>query len=53
MTTPMIHFTKDPDEDITNAPQYYHNFAGAAVRIKTYWTNPSWPAQLRWRILSA
>jgi len=38
----MIHFTKDPDEDITNAPQYYHDFGGAAVRIKTYWTTPVW-----------
>ena len=42
MGTPMIHFTKDPDEDITNAPQYYHDFGGAALRIKTYWTTPVW-----------
>src|SRR4051812_14874142 len=42
MTTSFLHFTKDPDEDITNAPQYYHNFGGAAVRIKTYWTTPIW-----------
>jgi hypothetical protein len=38
----MIHFTKDPDEDITNAAQYYHNFAGAAVQIRSYWTTPIW-----------
>jgi hypothetical protein len=42
MSTSMIHFTQDPDEDITNAPQYYHNFGSAAVRIKTYWTTPIW-----------
>ena len=42
MSTQMILFTQDPDEDITNAPQHYHNFGNTAVRIKTYWTTPIW-----------
>ena len=40
MSTPIIEFTQDPNEDITNTPQHYHNFAGAAVRVRFYWTTP-------------
>jgi hypothetical protein len=48
MPTPFLHFTKDPNEDITNAPQYYHDFVGAAVRIRAYWTTPIWQNALLW-----
>ena len=40
MSTPIIEFTQDPNEDITNTPQHYHNFAGASVRVRFYWTTP-------------
>jgi hypothetical protein len=40
MSTSPLNFSQDPDEDIANAPQYYHNFPGAAVRIRAYWTTP-------------
>jgi hypothetical protein len=48
MPTPFLHFTQDPKEDITNAPQYYHDFAGAAVRIKAHWTTPIWQNAHLW-----
>src|SRR5437764_14944153 len=42
MSTPFLHFTKDPAEDITNARQFYHDFNGKSVRIKAYWAAPIW-----------
>jgi hypothetical protein len=38
MTTPILRFTQDPNDDITNRPADYHSFGGAAVRIQAYWT---------------
>ena len=48
MPTSFIHFTKEPSEDITNAPQYYHNFNGAPVRVRAYWTAPVVADRGRW-----
>ena len=42
MSTAFLHPTEDPNEDITNAPQYYHNFNGKGVRIRVYWTAAIW-----------
>src|SRR5215208_3033828 len=36
--TDSLNFTQDPSRDITNFPEDYHDFKGAAVRITVYWT---------------
>jgi hypothetical protein len=38
MPTPFLRFTQDPFDDIINRPGDYHNFRGAAVRVRCYWT---------------
>jgi len=42
MSTPFLNFSQNATEDITNTPNSYHNFNGASVRIKAYWTADIW-----------
>jgi hypothetical protein len=40
MTTSFLDFNRNAEEDITNTPGHYHNFNGASLRIRCYWTKP-------------